>query len=310
MSRRSKMQKEHLAAARAKKKQEGPSVSVLKDTLVAQRTQLRVAEAALHHANDVLEETRLDLELERAHSSTLYNSLRVVRRKQQRTHGAKLAALEKAMENMTLAEQLQVENDALEEKISELLQNSKYSEEQQQEARRKIKALQLRCKRATEFIDIQLEMTKADQTTISLMEKGVYTEEARELCRIMVNAGCSSELVGETIEAVFSAVGITFTGPKISRRTVGRAVLEGGVMSDLQLVQEMLKTEGLTMSSDGTTHKHVNFESRHIHMKVPVYSSEDPSAEVHKSHLIGVDSATDHSSQTQFDDWKKKLMIC
>ena len=68
-------------------------------------------------------------------------------------------------------------------------------------------------------------------------------------------------------------------------------------MSDLQLAQEMSKAEGLTMSSDGTTHKHVNFESRHIHMNVPVYSSEDSSGEVYKSHLIGVDSATDHSSQ-------------
>jgi hypothetical protein len=78
-------------------------------------------------------------------------------------------------------------------------------------------------------------------------------------------------------------------------------------MSDLQLAQEISKAEGLTMSSDGTTHKHVNFESRHIHMKVPVYSTEDSSAEVHKSRLIGVDSATDHSSQTQFEGWKKKI---
>src|ERR1700738_1132538 len=100
------------------------------------------------------------------------------------------------MENITVTDQLQMENDVLEERISELLQNSRYSEEQQKEAKRKIKALQMRCKRATEFIDVQLERAKADQATISLMEKGVYTEEARELCRIMVNAGCSSELVG------------------------------------------------------------------------------------------------------------------
>src|SRR5437016_2338844 len=81
-----------------------------------------------------------------------------------------------------------------------------------------------------------------------------------------------------------------FYWPRISHRTVARAVLEGGVMSDLQLVQEMLKTEGLTMSSDGTTHRHVNFESRHIHMKVPLYKPNDPSAEIHKSRLVGVDS--------------------
>jgi hypothetical protein len=123
----------------------------------------------------------------------------------------------------------------------------------------------------------------------------------------MVNAGCSQDLIGEAIESVFSAVGITFTGPRISSRTVGQALLEGGLMSDLQLAKEMQMTEDLTMSSDGTTHKHVNFESRHLHMKVPEYGTGDPSAEMHRNRLVGVDSATDHSSQTQFEDWKKKI---
>src|SRR3954451_17678407 len=77
-------------------------------------------------------------------------------------------------------------------------------------------------------------------------------------------------------------------------------------MSDLQLAEEILKTESLTMSSDDTTHKHVNFESWHIHMKVPVYGSEE-FAEAHKSRLVGVDSATDHSSETQLEGWKTKI---
>lgn len=317
ISRRTNTQKAQLAAARANRKQEGgsglstpiwsgSSTPILEEALVAQTSQLKATEATLQYTKNVLEKTKHDLELERAHSVDLYNSLRVVRRKQQRSHNAKLVAMEKTMENMTLVDELKTENETLEERISELLQNSNYSEEQQQEAKRKIKALQMRCKRASEFIDLQLERTKANQATVSLMEKGVYTEEARELCRIMVGAGCSAELVGETIEAIFSAVGITFTGPRISRRTVGRAVLEGGVMSDLQLAQEILKTEGLTMSSDGTTHKHVNFESRHIHLKVPTYNSED-SVEIHKSRLVGVDSATDHSSETQLEGWKTKI---
>src|ERR1700730_11499279 len=77
-------------------------------------------------------------------------------------------------------------------------------------------------------------------------------------------------------------------------------------MSDLQLAQEILKAEGLTMSSDGTTHKHVNFESRHIHLKLPAYDLED-NGETHKSCLVGVDSATDHSSETQLEGWKTKI---
>ena len=249
----------------------------------------------------------MELEEEKAHSASLYSALRVVRRKQQRTVLAKEVALEKAMENMVLVDQLQEDNQALENRVSNLLETLNFSEEQQLAAKRKIKALQIRCKRAAEFIDRESENAKLGQHTVSLMEKGVYTEEARELCRILVGAGCSQEKVGEVIEAVFEAVGIAFEGPKVSSRTVAQAVLEGGVMSDLQLAKEMSDTGGFTMSSDGTTHRHVNFESRHIHLKVPDYNSDGPSEERHKSRLIGVDSATDHSSQTQLDGWKKKL---
>jgi hypothetical protein len=78
-------------------------------------------------------------------------------------------------------------------------------------------------------------------------------------------------------------------------------------MADIQIGHEVSKVDGLTVSSDGTTHKHVNFESRHINMKVSTYDSDDVSATKHKSRLIGVDSATDHSSQTQAEDWKKKI---
>src|SRR3954452_4896139 len=69
----------------------------------------------------------------------------------------------------------------------------------------------------------------------------------------------------------------------------------------------MSNTGGLPISSDGTNHRNVNFESRHIHMKVPNYNLDGPFEERHKSCLIGVDSATDHSSQTQLDGWKKRL---
>src|SRR3954452_7679380 len=82
----------------------------------------------------------------------LYSSLRVVRRKQQRTNTVKLEALEKAMETMVLADKLQVENDALEGRISELLQKAQSSKEWQEEARKKIKALQMQCRYASDLL--------------------------------------------------------------------------------------------------------------------------------------------------------------
>jgi hypothetical protein len=304
MSKRSSAQSKQLAQARAKRVQDGgPGVSGLAE----QTEQLKTSQSALAYARQALQQTRVELEQEQMHSASLYNTLRVVRRKQQRGVAAKNIALEKVMESMTLVNQLQEENKILENKISELLETSDFSKKQQLKAKKKIRALQMRCKRASEFIDGQLEDAKLSQQTISLMEKGVYTEEARELCRILAGAGCTQTKIGEIIEAVFEVMGIAFEGPRVSSRTVARAILEGGIMSDLQLAKEMSNTEGLTMSGDGTTHRHVNFESRHVHMKVPDYHSDDPSEKKHKSRFIGVDSATDHSSQTQLDGWKKRL---
>ena len=236
MSKRSSTQWAQLAEARAKRNQEGgpgPSGSVLNTTLAIQMEQLRAAQSAFIYAHKTLQETRMELEQEKAHSASLYSALCIVRRKQQRTVAAKEVFLKRAMKNMTLVDQLQEDNKALDNKVSELLETSDFFKEQQLEAKKKIKALQLHCKRISQFIGKEVQNEKFGQQTVSLMEKGVYTEEARELCRIMVGAGCSQEKVGEVIEAVFAAVGIAFEGPKVSSRTVAQAVLEGGVMSDL-----------------------------------------------------------------------------
>jgi hypothetical protein len=80
-----------------------------------------------------------------------------------------------------------------------------------------------------------------------------------------------------------TAAGISVVGPKMSKRTVAWSILEGGVMADIQLGHEISKTDGLTVSSDGTTHKNVNYESRHLNMKVPEYNSENPAAAKHHS---------------------------
>src|SRR5579859_1121936 len=117
MARRTKAQKGQLAAACANRKQDGGSGSstpawsgssapalsgaatpLVEEILVAQTSQLKATEATLQYTKKVLEEAQYNLELERAHSADLYNSLCVVRHKQQRTHVAKLAALEKTME--------------------------------------------------------------------------------------------------------------------------------------------------------------------------------------------------------------------
>jgi len=150
-----------------------------------------------------------------------------------------------------------------------------------------------------------LEEQKQRNKNFHLIEKGIYTEEARDLCQILVQAGCSQVLVGDVVEEVLAAAGISVIGPKMSARTVARAVLEGGIMADIQMDHEIAQSDGLTMGSDGTTHRNVNFESRHLNMSVPTYASD---GHTHRSRLVGVGSATDHSSQTQLDGWISKIL--
>jgi hypothetical protein len=112
-------------------------------------------------------------------------------------------------------DQLQEDN-----KVSELLKDLNISEEKCMEVRKKIKALRNRCNCASNFSNRELDDAKLSQHTVSLMEKGTYIEEAREVCRVLVSAGCSQEEVGKVIEAIFDAVGVVFEGPRISSRTV------------------------------------------------------------------------------------------
>ena len=50
-----------------------------------------------------------------------------------------------------------------------------------------------------------VERAQAEGKKFALTEKGVYTEEARELCRVLVQAGCSQALVGDVVEEVLAA---------------------------------------------------------------------------------------------------------
>jgi uncharacterized membrane-anchored protein YhcB (DUF1043 family) len=138
MPKRSSAQRSHLAAARAQRRQDGgsgPSMSTLNAAFAAQAEQLRAVQSALDYAQQTLDETREELEQEKVHSASLYSSLRVVRHKQQRTAASKTAALEKSMENMSLMDQLQGDNKALKNKVSELLDGLDISKEKRVEAR-------------------------------------------------------------------------------------------------------------------------------------------------------------------------------
>ncbi|KAF8223650.1 hypothetical protein L208DRAFT_1516295 [Tricholoma matsutake] len=166
--------------------------------------------------------------------------------------------------------------------------------------------------KAIELLD-EVEKAKSqvlkEKHNFSLLQKGVYTPEAHVLARMLVQAGCSQEYVGEVIQKVCKSAGVEVSA-KMSRRTVATAILEGGIAAEIQLAYEIVKTNDLTLSGDGTTHKHINYESQHIHLKVPSYSDEgdgDSDAK-HHSQLFGIFSADDHTSETQVDLLIKHLL--
>src|SRR6266487_1867509 len=80
---------------------------------------------------------------------------------------------------------------------------------------------------------------KKESAVHQLLHKGVFTEKARNLIRLLVRAGCSRAYVGEVIHAVFKTAGISVQG-KVSRRTVSRVILEGYFAANMQLGHEML----------------------------------------------------------------------
>jgi hypothetical protein len=62
----------------------------------------------------------------------------------------------------------------------------------------------------------------------------------------------------------------------ISPSTVARVVREGYFAAQIQLGYEMANTKIMTFSADGTGHRGINFNSRHVHLTAEDYTSPSP----------------------------------
>ncbi|KAJ7494006.1 hypothetical protein FB451DRAFT_1020393 [Mycena latifolia] len=94
----------------------------------------------------------------------------------------------------------------------------------------------------------------------SLKDGGIISADIRACVRDIVAIGAPLEGVGKIIQAVAKALNVQINDT-ISTRSAGRIVIEGGVAAQLQIVDD---TEHFTGSGDGTSHKHLNYESRFI----------------------------------------------
>jgi len=113
-------------------------------------------------------------------------------------------------------------------------------------SRRLASNLQRSYARSQKSKELAIEKAKTkilkERSVHNLFHKGVYTEETRNLIRLLVKAGCSREYVSKVVHAVFKTAGISVTG-NISRRTVSRVIVEGYYAAQVQLGYEMENTK-------------------------------------------------------------------
>ncbi|KAF7371797.1 hypothetical protein MVEN_00036400 [Mycena venus] len=81
--------------------------------------------------------------------------------------------------------------------------------------------------------------------------------------------------------------------------------MRGGKYGEIQLGREIMDSPGFIESSDGTTHRGITIESRHITMLVPSYApgvdDSDRSTWTHHTRFMEVAPALDHPAQRQFE---------
>lgn len=126
--------------------------------------------------------------------------------------------------------------------IAEGLHKSRVGKITADELCRRNKALQQRLKRTAGSLSRSL--TRAKKSPMRrITEKGIYTMQARKLARMMTDSGCARGKVGSLMQRLGDMFGVHISR-EMSRRTVGRAIEEGGVAAKMQVVYELSKNKG------------------------------------------------------------------
>ncbi|KAJ7902286.1 hypothetical protein B0H13DRAFT_2275018 [Mycena leptocephala] len=147
-----------------------------------------------------------------------------------------------------------------------------------------------------------------------------YKVELRAIAHVLVSSGYKEGKVGDLMQDIARIFSVDLDCA-MSRWTVRCAVLEGLVASQVQLGVEMKYSDGIsakylvfqplimfvdiTMSSDSTSRRKMNYQSHHIHMRAPVKNTDgsvslstDP-----KIRFLGIASTVDHSTATSKAAW-------
>lgn len=185
-------------------------------------------------------------------------------------------------------------------------QNLKLTKKELKGSKAEIYNLKRKSVRAAQTRENVIKKTKAkitkERTTLYLLNKGVYSQETRNLVRILVQANVSNQNIMHVIESVLAAAGITAVG-RITPRSVSRIIKEGYIAACIQLGYEMQAAEALTLSSDGTGHKNLNYNSRHANYKVEGADGQ----KIQVTRFLGLQRSLDGSSEEAVKDWDYQL---
>jgi hypothetical protein len=266
---RSKAQKDQLNLVRNGQ----PHVAPALKSVSKPDSELHAVQLACASTTEKLVKTQDQLLVVKEKNADLYGTLRVERRKCQRTAATKKKLEEQikllqsvelpnakgdATRAIQLLEQTRSNNENLKHELSRLLERCtlEASKTKATQAEFKIKLarskkesqnLQKRCNRMPEIKAKAVEKARIcankENRTHKLLHKGSYSPQARDLARTLVAAGCSREYVGNVIHAVCKSAGVAVQG-NMSRRTVSRAILEGGIAAQIQIGHELAQAQG------------------------------------------------------------------
>ncbi|KJA18866.1 hypothetical protein HYPSUDRAFT_69639 [Hypholoma sublateritium FD-334 SS-4] len=296
----------------------GTATEDLKAELQKATLRIKELEALLSQKNTECTRLQSDLTKLGQKLTELQDSSAKLKEKQYETHKqlrAERQIAKRAKEKSDkLAQQIHILNTATAEASKHEKESSKKSHDILLSLKQENKKLynsftkSLRKKAAYSRETKELLMAKAKakaekQWTHNLMNKGVYTEKTRSISHLLVKAGCSRNYVNVVIQTILESAGIKTIGT-MSPTSVGRFIREGHFSSQVQLGHELRNAETVTLSGDGTSHKAINYNSRHVHFKAKNYETGKLEQ---TTRTLGIRSSRDGTSEESVRDWNDIL---
>ncbi|KAK7007245.1 hypothetical protein R3P38DRAFT_2554211, partial [Favolaschia claudopus] len=189
--------------------------------------------------------------------------------------------------------QLEAESSSLRAEVASQKSARSVASQKMHAMAQKIRRIPSRIDTAVEKAATREEITRLFSFT--LKEDGVIPDSARDMINNLVALdGVRPNKVVSVLRRIAEKLGITVVG-NASDRSIRRIVKEGGVASTLQFFEAVGTAKGVTLSSDGTTHKNINLES---HRATVIDQNNNK-----KTFFLGIGMAINHTSETQLEGW-------